>query len=334
MQSANDNAHHSGVESRHPIFEWVGRWGTLPAVALLAGAGLSTVLSYGAAFYWRLELLCHFRVQYFWALAAAALILALARYRRWAATAAVLAAANLVAILPLYFGPGPRSDAGHTIRALSLNVFLENPQQQPTLELIEREQPDVIYLMEISPAWSEALATLYEDYPHRRILLRWGVDGVALLSRFPLEKVQVRLVPGVSLPTLVAEVATPDGPLTLIATHPASPGGRRNVELRNDQFVKLAEWARQSTAPVMILGDLNSTSWSPYFQDLLDDAGLADSRCGFGVEPTWPWFPLPLRIPIDHCLVSPEISIFDRRVGPSVGSDHRPLLVDFALPLP
>jgi endonuclease/exonuclease/phosphatase (EEP) superfamily protein YafD len=38
-----------------------------------------------------------------------------------------------------------------------------------------------------------------------------------------------------------------------------------------------------------------------------------------------------LRIPIDHCLVSPSVAIVDRRVGPPVGSDHLPVFVDFAI---
>jgi endonuclease/exonuclease/phosphatase (EEP) superfamily protein YafD len=83
----------------------------------------------------------------------------------------------------------------------------------------------------------------------------------------------------------------------------------------------------------MVLGDLNTTSWSPYFRDLVADSGLLDSRRGFGVEPSWPSFGLPLlRIPIDHGLVSPAVSVLDRRIGPAAGSDHLPLVIDFALP--
>jgi endonuclease/exonuclease/phosphatase (EEP) superfamily protein YafD len=38
-----------------------------------------------------------------------------------------------------------------------------------------------------------------------------------------------------------------------------------------------------------------------------------------------------MSVPIDHCLVSPEITILDRRLGPAVGSDHYPLIVDFII---
>jgi hypothetical protein len=53
------------------------------------------------------------------------------------------------------------------------------------------------------------------------------------------------------------------------------------------------------------------------------------------VESTWghgrfPFLPLPL----DHCLVSDQVKIVDRQVTRSLGSDHRGVIVDFALPLP
>ena len=36
-------------------------------------------------------------------------------------------------------------------------------------------------------------------------------------------------------------------------------------------------------------------------------------------------------IPIDHCLHSPGIQIVRKEIGPAVGSDHYPVVVEFAL---
>lgn len=47
-----------------------------------------------------------------------------------------------------------------------------------------------------------------------------------------------------------------------------------------------------------------------------------------GVFPTWPAnFPL-LAIPLDPCLVGSEICVARKRIGPNLGSDHKPLIVD------
>ncbi len=39
-------------------------------------------------------------------------------------------------------------------------------------------------------------------------------------------------------------------------------------------------------------------------------------------------------LPLDHCLVSDEILVANRRVGPFVGSDHFPVVVDLVLKKP
>jgi endonuclease/exonuclease/phosphatase (EEP) superfamily protein YafD len=36
-------------------------------------------------------------------------------------------------------------------------------------------------------------------------------------------------------------------------------------------------------------------------------------------------------MPIDYGMVSPEIVVLDHTVGPPVGSDHLPVIVDFAI---
>ena len=49
---------------------------------------------------------------------------------------------------------------------------------------------------------------------------------------------------------------------------------------------------------------------------------------------SWPAEYCPLGITIDHCLVSPDIEVKQRLVGPDVGSDHLPVIVDLLLETP
>ncbi len=315
---------------RGPISTWLGRGFVVVAILVLVFAGAATLAGFNGRQSWRFELFCHFRVQYFWALAMSAGVLLLLRRWIWATAAVALAAANLAVIVPLYFGPEEVPGGGAPVRLLSLNVHAANRNFQPTLELIRRENPDVIFLMEFTPAWADAMRVLDQEYPYSKELPSRATDGVALFSRYPIADLEVKRDPGIRLPTFIAGIDMPQGRMTLLATHPASPGSPEHFEARNIQLAEVAEWAAERSGPVVLAGDLNTTSWSPYFADLLEVSGLRDSRMGYGVEPTWPWFPLPLRIPLDHCLVSPEVRIENRRVGPPVGSDHRPLLVDFS----
>ena len=82
---------------------------------------------------------------------------------------------------------------------------------------------------------------------------------------------------------------------------------------------------------MVLLGDLNCTVWSPYFGRLVRDSGLKDSSRGWGVQPSWPAGNWLLRIPIDHCLHSPEVRVVRRGIGPDVGSDHFPVIVEMQL---
>jgi len=109
----------------------------------------------------------------------------------------------------------------------------------------------------------------------------------------------------------------------------AASGSRQQTgQARTRLLADLADLIRELTDPVILLTDFNATSWSSNFQDLTTATGLRDSRIGFGVQPTWPAQLPGLRVPIDHCLVSPKIEIHDRRVTANAGSDHFGIYLD------
>lgn len=65
---------------------------------------------------------------------------------------------------------------------------------------------------------------------------------------------------------------------------------------------------------------------------MLKHSGLRNGRIGFGTLPTQAPFGNSsiLGIPIDHCLAGDEIDVLEFRTGPTLGSDHRPVIVDIA----
>ena len=75
------------------------------------------------------------------------------------------------------------------------------------------------------------------------------------------------------------------------------------------------------------------TPWSPYYKGMIRESGLKNARQGYGVKATWSGIPSPVAmLPLDHVLLSPEFAVRDFRVGPDIGSDHRPLVVEVAVP--
>jgi endonuclease/exonuclease/phosphatase (EEP) superfamily protein YafD len=328
------------TQSRPPVSPSPGllffrRIVVLLVILVVAVAGAGTFLGFAARHSWHLELACHFRVQYFWLLFGGFLVFAFTRHKYLAIVSLALAMTNLVLIVPLYFGPAPRADTGPPLRAMSFNVHYLNRNYGATLELILKELPDFVLLLEVTPEWAKALEFLKPEYPYQHVMAYESSTGLAFYSRHEIKDLRVYESPGYGLPTIVVGLETPGGRLTFVGTHPASPRSASGFELRNSQLEQVGQLASVVRGPVILMGDLNTTSWSPFFQELLSKSKLLDSRRGFGVEPSWPWLPGALfRIPIDHCLVSESVSVLDRRIGPEVGSDHRPVFIDFAFSKP
>jgi endonuclease/exonuclease/phosphatase (EEP) superfamily protein YafD len=155
--------------------------------------------------------------------------------------------------------------------------------------------------------------------------------GAAVFSRVPIERQATADAPYTRRFGVRGVVHFGKEDLLIIAEHPPDPLRRTRAVLRNAEFERLANELHGLNKPVVVIGDLNATPWSPYFENLLERGGLHDSELGFGVQPTWnKWMVLPM-VPIDHCLANGLVAITNRDVGPDVGSDHLPLCVDVSL---
>lgn len=299
-----------------------------------AGAVLLIVLtfcSFFARYSWRCEQLCHFSVQYFWLLLVATIVMSLARWWRLALVAGATAALHLTFIAPIYWPTGQPPPAGQRVRIISYNVLSANRQHDDVLAMLRAENADVILLIEVNPAWAASLDELSDAYPYQHIVPRDDNFGISIFSRLPFRDVQTREFGPAGVPTVVATFELSEQEVTFVGTHPLPPGSARMSAYRNEQLSDVAEFVRQQSGPTILAGDLNVTEFSPYFTDLLTATMLRDSRQGFGVQASWaPCLPI-LEIPIDHCLVSDGIAVTRRRVGPRLGSDHRPVIVDLTV---
>lgn len=300
-------------------------------VRLSVLVSLPTLLALGARWFWMLDLATHFRVQY--ACAAFPLLVAFLALRCYWLTllpGAVLLV-NLLLVVPVYL-PAERSRTdGRPIRVISANVHTGNRSYARFLEYVLSEQPDVVLAIEIDQDWAGALEALEAKYPHAVVRPRPDNFGIGLYSRFPILDHHVVELADSAVPTIVARLGSEEQTFTIIGTHPLPPVSAAYSGYRDRHLRALAELAARTAGPVVVLGDLNVTPWSPHFRDLLVRGRLRDSRQGFGIHATWPQHLPWLRIPIDHALVSSEVVITDRRVGREVGSDHLPIVVEFGI---
>jgi endonuclease/exonuclease/phosphatase (EEP) superfamily protein YafD len=302
------------------------------ALCLVAlGTAVATLAGWLSWWWWPGELASHFRVQYFWIGLVCVLALAAGRHWRDAALAAIPVILNLAVILPLYWPTSALPSDSPSLRVASINVYSGNRRHADVLKFIGDCHPDVVVLLEVTTHWQDLFDGLKADYPFQEIELRGNNFGIGLVSRVPLESATVRETGAAGLPSIVARLRWNGAPVTIIGTHPLPPGRSDMWRLRNDQFAALAQHFRTLNEAVVLIGDLNSTSWSAHFGTLLDGTRLRDSRAGYGVQNSWPAWSIFPRISIDHCLVSPEIVVRKRFIGPDVGSDHFPLVLDLAI---
>jgi endonuclease/exonuclease/phosphatase (EEP) superfamily protein YafD len=276
--------------------------------------------------------MCHFRVQYAAALAVAVVLLSVTRAWRHAAAAGLLIAWNGLSIAPLYLPPDVRPESIGDVRwnLAAANVFSGNLTPDLVLQFLRAEQPDVVVVPELTPAWERRLESVEDLFPYLRVESREGNFGIGLYSRVLIESAEIVPVAGGNI-AVVARLRKDGQTLTVIGAHTYPPGGGR-TNTRDRQLQELGELAADVDGPCVLLGDLNTTSWSPGFQECLQISRLRDSRRGFGVHPTWPARQAVLRITIDHCLVSDGIVVEDHHVGPDVGSDHLPVLIKCRVP--
>lgn len=260
------------------------------------------------------------------------MIFFLAKRKKWAAVSAAFGIINLSLVVPLYFGGSLAHGNTKALRAVFVNVNQLNGAHEKFQEFLGPAKPDFVMLVEVTPAWMDTLQQMEDEYPFSRYLrASKGRSGVALLSRIPISSGEVGHFGAARLPAVVARFEREGEQLTVVGAHAIAPLGRMRFEYRNQHLATLAQIVRAQKGPVMVLADLNTTSWSPFFDELLRTADLRDSRIGFGIQATWPTAFPPFWISIDHCLVSPRVLVHNRKVGPHIGSDHYPIVVDFSI---
>lgn len=288
------------------------------------------------------ELLSHFRLQYVIGSLICLTIFALQRDKYRSLAAGLLLVINGSTIMPLYLGAPSKPVSETPLEPVSIkdthkillsNVNSSNHEHQRLIDLIQQESPDVLVLLEINNAWLNSLQTIKTTYPFEKAIARNDNFGIAVFSKLPIDRAEIRSWGKSGLPSLALDYQWQGEGITLLATHPLPPITKDMIQQRDTQLLQAAAGAAQQNGPVIMLGDFNITPWSSTFNLATELTGLKNCRNGFGILPTWPaQFELPLlMIPIDHCLVSEEIVVSDIHTGKDIGSDHLPLIMELQL---
>jgi endonuclease/exonuclease/phosphatase (EEP) superfamily protein YafD len=296
---------------------------------VVAILGALTLLGFLDRFTPYLELATFFRLQYAILLGAAALAAILLRLFPVALAALVLVGVNMLVIAPGGTAPGVAQPDAPRLRLLVINVQHGNNEYRRVARLIAEADPDVVGLTELTPAWASGLKTALEGFPSQRLEPEGGAYGIGLYSKLPFAAAGIERFPPDGPPSVVATLALVGGErVDFVLTHVHTPfaGSLHARHLR-----ALAEARERLGDSLAVCGDFNAVPWSQPLRRLASATDLRSVHDRYGLGGTWPMGMALLRVPIDNCLVSERLILLDRRLGPDVGSDHFPLIVDLAL---
>lgn len=335
---ASDEA--SGLAGLHDIRRRLGS----AAILLISLVVAATVCAAFARYFWIGDLATHFRIQY----AALSLLGVIAlMWLRKPLLAAIAFGALIVNITTASAALGWQSkpasqsktagNTGPTLRMVAINVYFRNKEYERVVQMLREQQPDVAVLVEITPEWRKALEALDSIYTYRYFsatpIQRVGARierGVLMMSRWPIERADPIDFGEWAEPGINATLNVNGQRLHVMGVHPCWPLGWGISAERNRELALIATTARSVQGPLVVLGDLNITAFSPHFKALLKDGGLKSATHGDNWTPTWPTF-LPIAgIQIDHALVSPDVTVVGFERGPRIGSDHWPIMVEIA----
>ncbi|MFZ9001960.1 MAG: endonuclease/exonuclease/phosphatase family protein [Bacteriovoracaceae bacterium] len=288
---------------------------------------LAVFLCEGARKHWLLDLLCHFRIHYFLTLLiCGALILYLNLDLFFLTLAAFLL--NLFRVLPSESGffKHKRKLNNKSFKLLSLNVLHSNKEHKQVIDYILKQGPDFVSLYETGASWLETIDYLKTKYPFSYFVSSEEAFGQAFFSKYPFNVCEKGLR-DTSAPYFCMEVGLSGYKVNMVAAHPQSPLSKKRSVHRNNQLKELAALFKSSQGPKLLFGDLNITPYSPFFKDLCSETNFEFQA----LRPTWPAPYGLIGIPIDHFLHTPDVVVEKKRIGPYMGSDHYPVLVEFYL---
>ena len=312
-------------------------------LVLVVGITGLAVLAHRFGWPMYLELFSHFQLQYFVVTSLlAALLLLLRRVRL--ALVALFCCAVLSAPVVTWYVPENWAGVAGNYRVLVANLNVKNSNATQTLALVDQEQPDLALFMEVNDTMAGQLAVLNTSLPYVSSQSVAAHPGMVIYSKHPLNQVEVKLFGTDNSKNLVAQLQVAGQVFSLVAAHPLPPVRTALFHSRNRLLDEVGQYVQAQTNPVLLLGDFNTSMWSPYYRYLEYQTGLKNARDGFGIWPTWPtkgtYFNRPrlsgplmklIQIPIDHCLVSSEIPVTGLHTGIETGSDHLPVIVDLQL---
>lgn len=242
---------------------------------------------------------------------------------------------------------------------LQWNVWV-NEQPQNILQVLEKYQPDIICLQEVTQDFPnigkdvpQFLATNLNYHVHHAVAHTWTdqvpprTQGNCILSKLPLKNLRYQVIQEAEPKTAntqglerriacLCDVQLPDHEVTVVTTHLSFSDGFRETSEKNRESNLFLETLTPCTQKTIVTGDFNLTEHSSLVERLLrtyQNAGPSfDQKTwttkpfsyhGFNAE-TLDWR-------LDYILATRDLEVVSTQILSIPFSDHLPILTVFKI---
>ncbi|MCL1693177.1 MAG: hypothetical protein M3096_05800 [Actinomycetia bacterium] len=296
-----------------------------------SAATLGTVLGFFGATWWGLDRLADLRFPFLVILVATAVTYGFVFRRALSALFLLAAVVNAVLLAPLWLSTQDAVASNDSIRVVSLDTGESTENRRAIIDWINQEEADVVLLHRTSGDWAATLDD--SDAPYRIAATPIAPEATGTPIVLVRHNATVSPLPAAPGSDFTVRVVNETGTVTLIGLSVRAPTSASAGDDRIERFTAVNEAAVTMQGPVVIVGNLEATRWSHAFKLLAE--GMTNSEDGFGYTATWPPYDWPIisnytGLPIDHAVYVGAITVPYRRVGPSLGPSHRPLMFDIS----
>ncbi len=313
-----------------PKHRGLNRWSGASLALLLAVLGLAAGR---LGLLWPdFDVFTQLTAQFIMALAAFALALFVPRQKTLTGIVLLILMAVAYGMWPHYVSARPEVVAAtppgtRAVKIASFNTWRDNRSLAALEAEINRLDADVLVLTEFSRHRKDMAERLRARYPYQFNCHSLLICSLMIVSRTPLADTAISPDLGGNF-YIRARLGRDMGNVTVFAVHTLRfPHSRM-------QFVQAAALRKDvaaTAAPVLVMGDFNATPFSRLISAFQQETGLARLTS----LPSWPaGLGLP-QIAIDHIFASPSLKpLSAERIGDNAGSDHYPVSMTLAVPVP
>lgn len=223
-----------------------------------------------------------------------------------------------------------RKAAKKKVSLLISNVMMDNRDYNRLLGCINKYDPDILLTVETDKKWENALKSIESKYLNCVKMPLDNTYGMLLYSKLPLIDPEILYRVKDDVPSIFTKVQFDNKNFLLHCVHPEPPvpGESDSSVPRDRELIMVAQEAKKTEEPCVVIGDLNDVAWSDTTIRFQKISGLKDPRIGRGFFNTfnakWPFF----RWPLDHIFISQHFKLISIKKLSHVGSDHFPIFAE------